>query len=198
MAKFKSTAKKTGSRRKAGSDAGAQAETLARTLGASAQQIWLAGVGALGKAKAEGSKLFDALVREGSSLERNARQFAGDGADAVRGAVEAKVGEARERATDTWDRLEKVFEDRVHRALVKLGVPGRDDLRELSRRVDALTTELRRQGGGRTTAARKAPARKAPAKATRKAAAAPPRTAKAAKAPARSAGRAPRKTTARG
>jgi hypothetical protein len=61
--------------------------------------------------------------------------------------VESKVGQARERATDTWDRLEKVFEDRVQRALTKLGVPGRDDLADLTRKVDTLTAELRKQGG---------------------------------------------------
>ncbi|MFX8262767.1 phasin family protein, partial [Acinetobacter baumannii] len=65
---------------------------------------------------------------------------------AVRDAVESRVGQARERAADTWDRLEKVFEDRVQRALVKLGVPNREDLQALSARVDALTAELRRQG----------------------------------------------------
>jgi hypothetical protein len=40
-----------------------------------------------------------------------------------------------------------VFEDRVQRALGKLGVPGREDLAELSRRVEGLTAELRRQNG---------------------------------------------------
>ena len=66
---------------------------------------------------------------------------------------------ARQRnAPPIRDRLEKVFEDRVQRSLVKLGVPGRDDLNELSRRVDALTNELRRQGG--SPAPRKAGARK--------------------------------------
>ena len=96
-----------------------------------------------------------------------------------RDVVGSRVGQARERAVDTWDRLEKVFEDRVQRSLVKLGVPGRDDLNELSRRVDALTAELRRQGGSAaprktgtrktaTSKATKAPAaRKSPRKATR-------------------------------
>ena len=73
----------------------------------------------------------------------------------TRNALAKMVGQARERATDTWDRLEKVFEDRVQRALVKLGVPGRDDLKDLSSRVDALTAELRRQnaaGAGKPVA----------------------------------------------
>ena len=76
--------------------------------------------------------------------------------DNFRDAVENRVGQARERATDTWDKLEKVFEERVQRALVKLGVPSREDLNDLSDRVETLTAELRRQvtsPGGTTQAA---------------------------------------------
>jgi poly(hydroxyalkanoate) granule-associated protein len=141
MAKFKKTAaKKTTSAK-----AKPEAEQLSRTLSESAQQVWLAGVGAFSRAQTEGSKLFEALIKEGLKLEQNAVKFAGGQADAMRGAVENTVGQARDRATDTWDRLEKVFEDRVQRALTKLGVPGRDDLAELTRKVDTLTAELRRQ-----------------------------------------------------
>ena len=144
MAKFKKTAKKTARSTKASA---AQAEQLSKTLSESAQQVWLAGVGAFSRAQTEGTKLFEALIKEGLKIEQNALRFAGGQADAVRGAVESKVGQARERATDTWDRLEKVFEDRVQRALTKLGVPGRDDLADLTRKVDTLTAELRKQGG---------------------------------------------------
>jgi hypothetical protein len=72
------------------------------------------------------------------------------------------------RATDTWDRLEKVFEDRVQRALNKLGIPGREEVAGLNARVDALTAQLRRNDGkpprrraGEEAAARKAKAAKA-------------------------------------
>ncbi|BDU16960.1 phasin family protein [Lysobacter auxotrophicus] len=164
MAKFKKAAGKTTTsgarpRKKAGTaDSQQQADQLSRSLSESAQQIWLAGVGAFSRAQAEGTKLFDALIKEGMTLEQTARRFAGGQAEVVRDVVGSRVGQARERAVDTWDRLEKVFEDRVQRSLVKLGVPGRDDLNELSRRVDALTAELRRQGGA--PAPRKATARK--------------------------------------
>ncbi|MFD1296853.1 phasin family protein [Lysobacter gummosus] len=189
-AKFKKTAKKSaGKTQNAGKgSAQEQAERLSKTLSESAQQIWLAGVGAFGRAQAEGTKLFEGLVKEGLNLEQTARKFTGGQASVLRDAVESKVGQARERATDTWDRLEKVFEERVQRALVKLGVPGRDDLAGLSERVDALTAELRRQGGA--PAARKASAK--PAAAARK-----PKAAKAAaKKPAKAA-KAPRKSIAR-
>jgi len=161
MAKFKQSARKTSTRSAGPSRPAGPQDHLSKTLSESAQQIWLAGVGAFGRAQAEGTRLFEALVKEGLSLEQTARRFAGGRADSVRDAVETRVGTVRERATDTWDRLEKVFEDRVQRALVKLGVPGREDVAELSARVDALTAELRRQGGGpvRKAARTAAPAR---------------------------------------
>jgi poly(hydroxyalkanoate) granule-associated protein len=167
MARFKKTAKKTAGK----TSAQTQAETLTRSLSESAQQIWLAGVGAFGRAQAEGTRLFESLVKEGLDFESTARRIAGKRADSVREVVEQRVEQARDRASDTWDRLEKVFEDRVQRALVKLGVPGRDDIQDLAARVDALTAELRRQSG--KPAPRKVPA----AKAGKKAAKAPLKTA---------------------
>ncbi len=175
MAKFKkATVKKTTAKT---ADAKAQAEHLSKSLSESAQQVWLAGVGAFSRAQAEGTKLFEGLVKEGMGLEQTMRKFAGGRAEVVRDVVESRVGQARERATDTWDKLEKVFEDRVQRALVKLGVPSREDLNDLSGRVEALTAELRRQGGKpaaaapRKAAKKVAKAVKAPAKRGRKPAA---------------------------
>lgn len=166
MSTFKKPAKKApGKSDTAGkSDAQGQAERLSKSLSESAQQIWLAGIGAFGRAQVEGSKLFEGLVKEGLGLEQTARKLAGGQAGAVRDAVEAQVGHARERAVDSWDRIEKVVEDRVHRALVKLGVPDRNDLSELSRRVDTLTAELRKRDGGPTVKAARKPAAKTTAR----------------------------------
>lgn len=182
MAKFKKTTAKKSTATKA--SAIADAERLSRSLSESAQQIWLAGVGAFSRAQAEGTKLFEGLVREGMGLEATVRKVAGGRADLVRDIVENRVGQARERATDTWDKLEKVFEDRVQRALVTLGVPSRDDLNDLTQRVEALTNELRRQGGKPAAAPRTAAkAAKAPAKKATRAAAAKPKKAAAKRAP---------------
>ncbi len=170
MAKLKKTSTKGGARKTTANASGAQAERLGKSITESAQQIWLAGMGAFNRAQAEGGKLFESLVRDGLSLEQTARKFTGARADMVRDAVEGTVGQARERAADTWDKLEKVFEDRVQRALVKLGVPGRDDLNALTERVERLTAELRKANAtpgakaARKPAAKKPVARKAPAK----------------------------------
>ncbi|MBN6101349.1 phasin family protein [Xanthomonas sp. CFBP 8703] len=182
MATLKKSARKKKSAAAADEGLQAQAEKLSKRLGESAQQVWLAGVGAFGRAQAEGGKLFETLVKEGLTLEQSTRKLAGGGVDAVRDVVENRVGQARERAADTWDRLEKVFEDRVQRALRRLEVPSREDLGTLVDRVDALNAELRNLGSGRR--ARQAPAKAPAAKKAAKTAAPKPRPAKQA-APAR-------------
>lgn len=162
MATLKKSARKKTASASSNETLQAQAEQLSKRLGESAQQVWLAGVGAFGRAQAEGTKLFETLVKEGLSLEQTTRKAAGGKAQAMRDAMETTVDQARERASDTWDRLEKVFEERVHRALRRLEVPSREDLSALIDRVDALNAELRKLGG--VPAAKPARARKAAAK----------------------------------
>jgi poly(hydroxyalkanoate) granule-associated protein len=153
MAKLKKKSAGAGGSHKSGAaknnaaEVQAKAEQMARSLRESAQQIWMAGVGAFTRAQGEGSKLFEALVKEGMNIEQHTRKLAGGRVDAVRDAVEDRVGVVRERASDTWDRLEKVFEERVQRALNRLGVPSREDLSDLTDRVETLTSELRKVGG---------------------------------------------------
>jgi poly(hydroxyalkanoate) granule-associated protein len=180
VAKLKKTARaKPAAAKSSAADLQAKAEHLSRSLVESAQQIWMAGVGAFTRAQGEGSKLFEALVAEGMNIEKTTRKLATGKVDAVRDAMEGRVEEVRGRASDTWDRLEKVFEDRVQRALNRLGIPGREELTELSLRVDALTTQLRKSSGAAGAkpatkaakpAARSKPSKKAAAKAPAKAA----------------------------
>ena len=184
MAKLKSSAKsKTkpsakASGAKAGINLQDKAEGLSRSIMESAQQIWQAGMGAFGRAQHEGTKLFESLVKEGISLEQQTRQLATGKVDVVRGVVEKNVEQVKERAADTWDRLEKVFEERVQRALNRLGVPSKEDLQGLSKRVDQLNAELRKLSGGKQAAAPKA---KAAAKPTAKPVVAKPAAKKVAK-----------------
>lgn len=114
----------------------------------SAQQIWLAGLGAFAKAQGQGGAMFETLLKEGSNLEQKTRKLATGKVDDVRDAVESGVTQVRERTQETWDRLEQVFEDRVSRALAKLGVPGKKELDDLLKRVDELNRDVRKLTGG--------------------------------------------------
>lgn len=107
---------------------GAGDKQFAQTVKDSAQQIWLAGLGAFVKAQAEGMKAFNTLVKEGETLQSRTSKVAS-----------AKVAEAAAKASGTWDKLEQVFEDRVARALAKLGVHTQSDVERLTERVDALS-----------------------------------------------------------
>jgi poly(hydroxyalkanoate) granule-associated protein len=105
----------------------------------SSRQIWLAGLGAFARAQAEGTKVFETLVKQGETLESKTRKAASDTAAMARGAATAKVKEVQKGVGGTWDKLEQVFEDRVERALSKLGVYTQNDVVRLSQRVDALS-----------------------------------------------------------
>ena len=56
-------------RKRASSATETDAPPLTNTIRESAQQIWLAGLGAFAKAQAEGGKVFEALVREGQTMQ---------------------------------------------------------------------------------------------------------------------------------
>ena len=141
--------------------AGATDNQLAGTIRESAQQIWLAGLGAFGKAQEEGVKVFDALVKEGKTLESRTRRFAEAGVGAVKNPFARAAGHASAKATATWDKLEQVFEDRVARALNKLGVPTNRDIQSLAKRVEELTASVQKLGGGKPRGASRKAAKRA-------------------------------------
>jgi poly(hydroxyalkanoate) granule-associated protein len=121
----------------AGEQAG-KAKDISQAVLDSSRQIWLAGLGAFARAQAEGTKVFETLVKQGESLESKTRKAASDTAAMARGAATAKVKEVQKGVGGTWDKLEQVFEDRVERALSKLGVYTQNDVERLTERVDAL------------------------------------------------------------
>jgi poly(hydroxyalkanoate) granule-associated protein len=105
----------------------------------SSHQIWLAGLGAFAKAQQGGKQVFDMLVKQGEVLEAKTRSAAAQTADAAREAAKAKAKEMQTVAGGTWDKLEQVFEDRVSRALARLGVYTSSDVERLSERVNELS-----------------------------------------------------------
>lgn len=121
----------------------------------SAQQIWQAGLGAFAKAQQGGSDMFDKLVQDGSELHRLTQLLPGGGA-AMADKVSNLAGSMGKQASGSWDKLEKIFEDRVARALHSLGVPSQDDIASL--RADI--------AGLKATIAAAAPAQQSPRKAT--------------------------------
>ncbi len=101
-----------------------------------ANQIWLAGLGAFAKTQEEGSRVFEALVKEGETVEARTMK--------VLQAAGEKVEEVKGKATEQLDKLEQAFQDRVARALNRLGVPTNEDIQELTKRVEALNDSVQK------------------------------------------------------
>ena len=147
---------------------------LAGAVKESAQQIWLAGLGAFSKAQEGGGKVFEALMKEGSSIQRKTQAAAEEKISEATNKMANMAGDIQSKAGYQWDKLENIFEDRVAKALNKLGVPSAKDIDALIARIDELNKSVQKMSG-------KAPAAKAPSDK------APPAKAPAAKAPAKKA-----------
>jgi poly(hydroxyalkanoate) granule-associated protein len=113
-------------------------DQLAGRIKGSARQIWLAGLGAYTKAEDDAGKFFERLVQEGEQLETKTR---GVVEKQIR-SVEDRVGDVRQKATGTWDRLETMFDERVSGALRRLGIHRRDEIEAMERRIQALEAEI--------------------------------------------------------
>jgi poly(hydroxyalkanoate) granule-associated protein len=80
----------------------------------SANQIWLAGLGAFSKAQQEGTKMFETLVEEGEKVQERTKV-----------AVDERLGEMR-GAWDklSWDKLEKGAQSSWRRTLSAIVAAG--------------------------------------------------------------------------
>jgi poly(hydroxyalkanoate) granule-associated protein len=139
---------------------------LAGQVKESAQQIWLAGMGAFAKAQKEGSKVFEALVKEGSSLQKRTQGLAEEKINEVTGRMSSMAGDVTSKAGQSWDKLEAIFEQRTAKAMNRLGVPTAKDVDALVARVDALAAavaKLSRTGAPAKKAAASADGTKKPA-----------------------------------
>ena len=145
---------------------------LASSVKDSAQQIWLAGLGAFSKAQAEGGKVFETLVKDGMGLQRKTQAAAEEKiseatskmttmANGISAKATGVATDITAKATGQWDKLENIFEERVAKALSKMGMPTAKEVQVLAKRVDELSAQLK-----------KAPAKSAP-KPTAKPAVAP-------------------------
>jgi len=128
---------------------------LAETLVGSANEIWLAGLGAFAKAQTEGKKIYDKLIDEGKDFEKLFKSVPQKAVSDVKSSVSSTVSTAKKRASDSWDKLEDVFEKRVEKSLKSLGIPTNNELGDLMKRIDSLTKEVTKLARDTGTTAKK-------------------------------------------
>ena len=110
----------------------------------SAQQIWQAGLGAFTRAQAEGTKAFEALVKEGTSIQRKTQAAAEEKISEATNKMSNMATDISSKASGQWDKLENIFEERVAKALNKLGVPSAKDVNALIERIDELNKAVQK------------------------------------------------------
>ena len=134
-----------------------------------AQQVWLAGLGAMAKAQEQGSKAMEALLNDGLAFQRKSQAEAQQRLQEATERLGHLASDFGQNASGRVDKLEHLFEDRVAKALHRLGMPSLLDIQMLSERVAQLESQLQALQSGSSAKSTPTPLRQA-APATQKAA----------------------------
>ena len=119
---------------------------LASAVKESAQQIWLAGLGAFAKAQEGGGKVYESLMKDGLSIQRKTQAAAEEKISEATSKMANMAGDIQSKAGQQWGKLESIFENRVAKALNKLGVPSAKDVDALIARIDVLNKSVQQMG----------------------------------------------------
>ena len=146
-----------------------------------AQHVWLAGLGAIAKAQEQGSKAIEALVNDGLAFQRKSQAEAQQRLQEATERLSHMASDFGQQASGRVDKLEHLFEDRVAKALHRLGMPTLLDLEMLSDRVAQLEAQLAalHKVASKPQKAAPHPTKSTAAKSTAAKASAPVKTAKA-------------------
>lgn len=129
-----------------------------------AQHVWLAGLGAMAKAQEQGSKAIEALVNDGLAFQRKSQAEAQQRLHEATERLSHMATGFGEQASGRVDKLEHLFEDRVAKALHRLGMPSLLDIQMLTDRVAQLEAKLEAKLEARPKATPVKPATSARAK----------------------------------
>ena len=119
---------------------------LTDKIKASANQIWLAGLGAYAKAEAEGVKVVQSLIEEGEEVESRMEKIKDD-ATASSGALKDKASKSIEELKATVnsyiEKVEAVLEQGTSSVISFLGLPSKGDIDALTKKIDSLNRSVK-------------------------------------------------------
>ena len=116
-----------------------------------AQNVFLAGLGALVAAKETGEETFESFVKKGEKVDfgslgtervKKIREQIDGATDKAEDAVKGRVSDAKYVATETANGLEEKIQDAVAVVMKRIGVPTRDEINELTASVERLTARV--------------------------------------------------------
>jgi poly(hydroxyalkanoate) granule-associated protein len=107
-----------------------------------AREIWLAGLGALSRLEEEGDKVFRNLVDRGEDYEQKRREQIEDATSNLQKQQESLTEGVTKRIDDATKSVEKAVSDTFSGTLNRIGVPTRDEVQGLSKKVGDLSAKL--------------------------------------------------------
>lgn len=107
------------------------------------KEVWLAGLGALAAVEEEGSKLFRNLVERGIDYEKKRKEHMEELWKEISGTYD----KAGSRFEGSFHKAEEQIESRMRSLISGLGIPSRQEIQELSNRVDALNKKIDQMKG---------------------------------------------------
>lgn len=117
-------------------------KSAAKAISESAQKIWLAGLGAFSKAQADGSRLFDELMRDGEAIEQQTRKYTKERVGQLRDRMEETADRLRKTGQSSMERIQSLVDERVARAVERMSMPTREDLDALAAQMTALNRRV--------------------------------------------------------
>jgi len=100
----------------------------------SVHKIWLAGIGALSLAEEEGSKLFKDLVEKGQQFEGKT--------ETTKQKVVGSLDQVKNHFGDLFHKFEDVLNNGISLGLSKVGVPSKEEIELLTKRVEELMSSV--------------------------------------------------------
>ena len=131
-----------------------KAKNMQNDIMENAHKIWLAGLGAVAVAEEEGSKFFKNLMEKGEVVEERGKEHL----EKARGAATG----VKTVAESYWDTFGQTLDEKLTAVIGRLGVPTKDEIATLNKKVSELTkaVEALRAKETKAAAPRKPAARK--------------------------------------
>jgi len=109
------------------------------------REVWLAGLGALDMVEEKGSHYFRTLVERGKEMEKKGKKQLTrvvDDVEARQKAVTGQVEENLSKLGSAFSGLDEKVSGLVEKALTRLDLPTRKEMRDLSRKVNTLSRKV--------------------------------------------------------
>lgn len=115
-----------------------ESESLRDELTDRGRNVWLAGLGALATVEEEGTKLFNRLIDRGQEFEEERRHEIEEATEKAREQRDEAIAQIEEAGEET----QSMLADAVNNALDRFGVPTRNEVDRLSKRVESLSRQV--------------------------------------------------------